>query len=66
LEDVFAYLRDIGACRKRRDDGKFLFTKYKVSQIMGCRHRLERESVEEHLSDEDDADEEMSDLSDFV
>lgn len=65
LEDVFAYLRDIGACRKRRDDGKFLFTKYKLSQIMGCRHRLERESVEEHLSD-DDADEEMSSLSDFI
>lgn len=65
LEDVFAYLRDIGACRKRRDDGKFLFTKYKLSQIMGCRHRLERESVEEHLSD-DDADEEMPSLSDFI
>jgi hypothetical protein len=66
LEDVFAYLRDIGACRKRQDDGKFLFTKYKLSQIMGCRHRLERKSVEECLSDDNDAEEEMSELSDFM
>jgi hypothetical protein len=67
LEDVFAYLRDIGACRKRREDGKFLFTKYKLSQIMGCRKRLQRESVEEHLYDgEDDSEDDLSELSDFM
>ena len=66
LEDIFAYLRDIGACRKRQDDGKFFFTKYKLSQIMGCRHRLEKESVEEHLSEEDSDEEDTSELSDFT
>jgi hypothetical protein len=67
LEDIFSYLRDIGACRKRREDGKFLFTKYKLNQIMGVRDRLENETIEEHLYDgTDESDDGMSDLSDFT
>lgn len=64
LSDAFEYLRDIGACRKRRDDGKFKFTKYDLPQIMGVRDRLENESVEDHLyQDEDDT---VTGLSDFI
>ncbi|MEZ3162313.1 hypothetical protein ABNG03_10135 [Halorubrum sp. RMP-47] len=51
LEDAFEYLRDIGACRKRREDGKYLFTKYNLPTIMGVRDRFENETVEERVSD---------------
>lgn len=65
ISDVFEYLRDIGACRKRRDDGMFSFTKYDLPQIMGVRSRLQRESVEEHLS-QDEGDDSTTGLSDFI
>lgn len=65
ISNVFEYLRDIGACRKRRDDGKFSFTKYDLPQIMGVRNRLQHESVEEHL-DQDESDDSVTGLSDFI
>lgn len=66
LDEVFSYLRDIDACRKRRDDGKFRFTKYSLNQLMGVRRRLEHETVDEHHEDDETEDEETADLSDFL
>lgn len=64
LEDAFEYLRDIDACRKRRDDGKYLFTKYNLPKIMGIRDRFESETVAERVSDTV-LEGEYAELSDF-
>ncbi|WP_152423121.1 hypothetical protein [Natrinema versiforme] len=67
LEDVFTYLRKIDICRKRRDDGRFLFTKYKINNLMSLRDRFEDETINEYLSDEDESkDDDLSSLSDFT
>ncbi|GGO03032.1 hypothetical protein [Haloarcula pellucida] len=47
LDDVFAYLRNKGACRKR--DESFAFTKYDLDDIMGIRSEVEDTSVQDHL-----------------
>ncbi|GAB3321468.1 hypothetical protein [Haloplanus salinarum] len=65
LENAFEYLRDINACRKRRDDGRYLFTKYALNQVLGIRDRLENETVEEHFS-EDETETSESEISDFM
>lgn len=49
LDDVFEFLRSIGACRKR--DGRFAFTKYTLPQVMAARSKLENTTVQTYLSE---------------
>jgi hypothetical protein len=47
LDDVFAYLRSKGACRKRNEC--FAFTKYDLDAIMGIRSDLRDTTVQAYL-----------------
>lgn len=52
LDDVFAYLRSKGACRKR--DECFAFTKLNLDEIMGIRSDLQETTVQAYLEGEDE------------
>lgn len=52
LDDVFAYLRNKGACRKR--DECFAFTKYDLDAIMGVRADLRDTTVQAYLEGRDE------------
>jgi len=52
LDDVFAYLRNKGACRKRGEC--FAFTKYNLDEIMGVRIDLQDTAVRDYLEGRDE------------
>lgn len=53
LGDVFEYLRSINACRIKRGDSSYTFTKYNLDVVLSIRQKLIEKPIEEEISDED-------------